>query len=129
MVLLPPEDPARSALLPTLGLALLESGRLADADRILGEAIERASAGNDPRLEARARVEQQFVGSKRSRARGSSRHGGSRTLPWRILGEHGDDLGQCRAWCLRAKIAWTEGLSPRGRGLAPRRRACPPGRR
>jgi len=27
-----------------------------------------------------------------------------------ILGEHGDDLGLCRAWCLRAKIAWTEGL-------------------
>jgi hypothetical protein len=27
-----------------------------------------------------------------------------------VLGEHGDDFGQCRAWCLRAGIGWTEGL-------------------
>ena len=80
--LLPPDDPARSALLPTLGLALLESGRLADADRILEEAIERATAGNDPRLEARARSSSSSSGSRRSRAGGSRRHGWSRTPPW-----------------------------------------------
>jgi len=110
VALLPPEDPARSALLPTLGLALLESGRLADADRILGEAIERASAGNDPRLEARARVEQQFLWLQAEPGRGIERARRVTGAALRILGEHGDDLGQCRAWCLRAKIAWTEGL-------------------
>jgi hypothetical protein len=37
------DQPARTALLPTLGVALLESGRLEDADRVLEEAIERAT--------------------------------------------------------------------------------------
>jgi DNA-binding SARP family transcriptional activator/tetratricopeptide (TPR) repeat protein len=110
VALLPPEDPARSALLPILGLALLESGRLADADRTLREAIERASAGNDPPLEARARVEQQFLWLQAEPGKGIKRARRVTDAALGILGEHGDDLGQCRAWCLRAKIAWTEGL-------------------
>jgi DNA-binding SARP family transcriptional activator/tetratricopeptide (TPR) repeat protein len=110
VALLPPEDPVRSALLPTLGLALLESGRLTDADRILEEAIERASAGNDPPLEARARVEQQFLWLQAEPHKGIKRARRVTDAALGILGEHGDDLGQCRAWCLRAKIAWTEGL-------------------
>jgi DNA-binding SARP family transcriptional activator len=110
VALLLPEDPARSALLPTLGLALLESGRLADADRILEEAIERASAGKDPRLEARARVEQQFLWLQAEPGKGIERARRVTDAALGILGEHGDDLGLCRAWCLRAKIAWIEGL-------------------
>jgi DNA-binding SARP family transcriptional activator len=110
VALRPPEDPARSAMLPTLGLALLESGRLADADRILEEAIERASAGNDPRLEARARVEQQFLWLQAEAGKGIERARRVTDTALGILGEHGDDLGLCRTWCLRAKIAWTEGL-------------------
>jgi DNA-binding SARP family transcriptional activator/tetratricopeptide (TPR) repeat protein len=110
VALLPLQDPTRSALLPTLGLALLESGRLADADRILEEAIERASAGNDPRLEARARVEQQFLWLQAEPRKGIERARRVAGAALGILGEHGDDLGLCRAWCLRAKIAWTEGL-------------------
>ena len=70
--LLPPEDPRRLALLPTLGAALFEAGRLTDADRVLTEAIER-SAG-DELLEARARVEQQFV---RLQARTGGDRGGT----------------------------------------------------
>ena len=57
--LLPPDDPTRLALLPTLGAALLEAGQLAEADRVLTEAIERSA--DDELLHARARVEQQFV--------------------------------------------------------------------
>ena len=110
VVLLPSEASARSALLPTLGLALLESGRLADADRILAEGIERASAANDSRLEARARIEQQFLWLQAEPGKGIKRARRVTDTALRILGEHGDDLGQCRAWCLRAKIAWTEGL-------------------
>jgi DNA-binding SARP family transcriptional activator/tetratricopeptide (TPR) repeat protein len=110
VALLPLQDATRSALLPTLGLALLESGRLADADRILGEAIERASAGNDPRLAARARVEQQFLWLQAEPRKGIERARRVAGAALGILGEHGDDLGLCRAWCLRAKIAWTEGL-------------------
>ena len=108
--LLPPDEPARSALLPTLGVALLESGRLEDADRILEEAITRATAENDPRLEARARVEQQFVRLQAEPSSGISQARRVTDAALGILGECGDDLGQCRAWCLRAWIGWTEGL-------------------
>jgi DNA-binding SARP family transcriptional activator/class 3 adenylate cyclase/tetratricopeptide (TPR) repeat protein len=110
VVLLPPEDSTRSALLPTLGLALLESGRLADADRTLGEAIERACAGNAPRLEARARVEQQFVRLQAGSSRGIAQARLVADAALAVLAEHGDDLGQCRAWCLRAWIGWTGAL-------------------
>jgi class 3 adenylate cyclase len=105
--LLPPDDPTRLALLPTLGAALLEAGRLADADRVLTEAIER-STGNEL-LQARARVEQQFV---RLHAEG----GGSVTeaenvveAALRVFEQYDDELGQCRAWCLRAINDWIQG--------------------
>jgi predicted ATPase len=108
--LLPPDEPTRSVLLPALGVALLESGRLKEADRILEEAIERATAQNDPRLEARARVEQQFVRLQAESSRGIAQARRVSDAALGILGERGDDLGLCRAWCLRAWIAWTEGL-------------------
>jgi DNA-binding SARP family transcriptional activator/tetratricopeptide (TPR) repeat protein len=108
--LLPPAEPARSALLPTLGVALFESGRLEDADRILEEAITRATVENDPRLEARARVEQQFVRLQAEPYAGISQARRVTDAALDILGEHGDDLGQCRALCLRAWIGWTQGL-------------------
>jgi DNA-binding SARP family transcriptional activator len=108
--LLPPDDPARSVLLPTLGVALLESGRLEAADRILKEAIDRATAENDPRVEARARVEQQFVRLQAESSRGIAEARLVADSALGILGQHGDDVGLCRAWCLRAWIGWTEGV-------------------
>ena len=42
--LLEPDDPKRLIILPDLGSALIEVGRLADAERILDEAIERGTA-------------------------------------------------------------------------------------
>jgi DNA-binding SARP family transcriptional activator len=108
--LLPPDEPARSAMLPTLGVALLESGRLKEADRVLEEAIERATAEHDPRLEARARVEQQFVRLQAESSRGIAQARRVADAALDILGECGDDLGLCRAWCLRAWIGWTQGL-------------------
>jgi DNA-binding SARP family transcriptional activator/tetratricopeptide (TPR) repeat protein len=107
--LLPPEQPARTALLPTLGVALHESGRLEDADRVLQEAVER-SADDDPRVEARARVEQQLVRIQAGSSKGTARARQVADAALGTLGERGDDLGLCRAWCLRASIGWTEGL-------------------
>ena len=43
--LLAPEEPTRRALLPRLGGALFDAGRLADADRMLAEAVELAAGG------------------------------------------------------------------------------------
>ena len=59
--LLGPDDPARPELLSALCAALIDAGRLADADKFLSEAIARAVAENDTRLESRALVDQQLV--------------------------------------------------------------------
>jgi tetratricopeptide (TPR) repeat protein len=50
--LLPEDDPARSQLLPDLGVALEELGDLAGAERVFAEALDRASVMGDRRLES-----------------------------------------------------------------------------
>jgi class 3 adenylate cyclase/tetratricopeptide (TPR) repeat protein len=105
--LLPPDDPARLALLPTLGAALFDAGRLTDADRVLTEAMERSAA--DELLHARACVELQFV---RLQAEGPGSVAEAESvveMVLRVFERYGDDLGRCRAWCLRALDYWIEG--------------------
>jgi tetratricopeptide (TPR) repeat protein len=105
--LLPPDDPTRLGLLPTLGAALFEAGRLVDADRVLTEAIER-SAGNEL-LGARARVEQQFVWLQAEGGGSVAEAESIVAAALRVFEQHEDELGQCRAWCLRAMNAWLQG--------------------
>ena len=102
--LMGPDDPARARLLPRLGAALLDAGRLADADSMLTEAIERAPAGSP--LEARARVEQQLVRLQAGTAMASDAVADEALA---VLEADGDELGQCRALWLRALCAWIEG--------------------
>jgi class 3 adenylate cyclase/DNA-binding SARP family transcriptional activator len=100
-------DPARAALLPRLGAALLDAGRLAEAEDVLTEAIELAP--HDSPLAARARVERELVRLQ----------SGADTSPQsaelvvdsalRVLELDGDELGQSRAHFLRALRAWVEG--------------------
>jgi len=103
--LLSPEDPSRLDLLPALGAALFEAGQLAEADRVLAEAIELST---DELLEARARVEQQFValqtdtGAIDDAARVAD-------AALEVFEERGDDFGQIRAWSLKAFSAWIVG--------------------
>ena len=59
--LVPADDARHAALLAALGAALVEAGRLADADSALAEAIERAEQQGDARVASRARVEQQLA--------------------------------------------------------------------
>jgi DNA-binding SARP family transcriptional activator/tetratricopeptide (TPR) repeat protein len=105
--LLTPEDPARAALVLRLGGALFEAGRLEDADRVLTEAIEHAGAARDPCLEPRARVERQLARLHLdTEGIDEARQVAESALA--LLEAHGDELGQCRAWRLRAWIEWTE---------------------
>ncbi len=103
--LLSREDPSRLDLLPALGAALFEAGQLADADRVLAEAIELST---DELLEARAMVEQQFVllqtdtGAIDDVARVADG-------ALKVFEERGDDFGQIRAWSLKAFSAWIVG--------------------
>jgi tetratricopeptide (TPR) repeat protein len=109
--LLQPADPTRTELLPRLGAALLDAGRLADADRVLAEALDRARG--DERLESRARVEQQLVRLQAGSDAPAEDTGRIADSALKVLEAHGDELGQCRALCLRARQAWVEGHSAR----------------
>jgi DNA-binding SARP family transcriptional activator/tetratricopeptide (TPR) repeat protein len=106
IALLETREPARSALLTDLGVALFEAGRLADADVALDEALRQA---RDPRLAARAKVERRFValGSEANCATAEARRVADAALA--VFEEHGDDRGECRARCLQAMVSWIEG--------------------
>lgn len=55
--LLPPQDRVRLELLPRLGVALHETGRLSEADAVLTEAVQAATAAGDRRLAWHATIE------------------------------------------------------------------------
>jgi DNA-binding SARP family transcriptional activator len=102
--LLPPAEAAE--LLPKLGQALFDSGRFAEAEAVLDEAVEHAASG--PLIASRARVERQFV---RLQADAAGEIGEARAAALdalRVFDESDDDVGRCRAWCLLAWIEWTE---------------------
>jgi class 3 adenylate cyclase/tetratricopeptide (TPR) repeat protein len=105
----PAHDAARCVLVPKLAAALFSAGRLADAERVVADAIERAEAEGDARFEACARVEEQIVRlmADSSRGLGDARRVADSAL--NVLAEYGDDFGLCRAWWLKAWIDWTEG--------------------
>ena len=104
--LLPPDDPTRLALLPTLGAALRDAGQLAEADRVLTDAIELSA--HDELLHARARVEQQFV---RLQTHAGAIDDVERVAEdgLRVFEQHADEMGQIRAWSLKAFSAWIGG--------------------
>jgi tetratricopeptide (TPR) repeat protein len=100
---------SRVGLLPRLGTALFEAGRFTEADEILTEAIDRA--GGDALLEARARLEQQFV---RLQAEGAIDEDERITEDaLRVFEAHGDLRGQSRTWSLRATVDWIQGQAER----------------
>jgi tetratricopeptide (TPR) repeat protein len=101
------DDPGRTALLPRLGAALLEAGRLAEADDVLTEAIERAH--DDSLLEARARVERQLVRLQAGSAAPIAETNEIADSALQVFEAHGDEHGQCRALWLRALHALVEG--------------------
>jgi tetratricopeptide (TPR) repeat protein len=91
-------------LLPELGAALFEAGRIADASRVLDDAIARAP---EPRLRSMARVEREFVRLETETGAGTehARRVVDEAAP--ILA--GDEHGQVRLLSLRAQVAWIGG--------------------
>jgi class 3 adenylate cyclase/tetratricopeptide (TPR) repeat protein len=98
-------DPAaRGALLPALGASLFEAGRMSDAVQVLDDAIATAP---DPRLEARARIEREFVRLETETSVGTEH---ARAIADEVLGVlEGDDRGRCRAFSLHAQADWIVG--------------------
>jgi class 3 adenylate cyclase/tetratricopeptide (TPR) repeat protein len=108
-VLLSRDDRARAELLPSLGAALTEAGRLSEADRVLVEAVDCSRVNDDERLEAHAVVEQLFLRIQVDTEKAIAE---AREVSERVRGvfeDHDDDHGLSKLWHLRALIHWLEG--------------------
>jgi class 3 adenylate cyclase/tetratricopeptide (TPR) repeat protein len=110
-VLLSEDDAALDEIMPELGMALRDAGRLSEAERVLDDAVSQAAARDDARAEAHAEVARLFVrlqvdtdaGAREVRERFDSLRA--------VFERTDDDLGLGRLWRLRALVFWTEARS------------------
>jgi predicted ATPase/class 3 adenylate cyclase/DNA-binding winged helix-turn-helix (wHTH) protein len=102
------DEARRAALLPDLGAALLEAGRLAEADEVLGDATRAAAAAGDKGAAARALVQRQFLRLQRGEATGTDEAAEvvARVIP--TFTRAGDEHGLCGALRLDAWRHWIE---------------------
>jgi len=111
VALLPQDDPQRGLLLPELGGALTEAGRLAEACELLDAAVAEAGDRGDPVAEAHAWVIRLFarlqVDTDEAARELRDRFGSLRAT----FEETRDDLGLGRLWRLRALVHWIEARS------------------
>jgi tetratricopeptide (TPR) repeat protein len=106
--LYPDEHAARTTLLPDLGAALTEAGRLSDADRVLGEAARVAAAARDECSGARVLVHQQFLRLARGESAGTAEAAAVVEQVVPVFERSGDFLGLCKELRLRAWLHWIE---------------------
>ena len=106
--LLPTDDPRRIALLAELGAALIESGRLAEAGRVLDEAERLAAAADDQRLASHVLVQRQFLRLLHGEEGGLEEAARAAAMVIPVFERLGDDLGLCRARRLEAWLFLNE---------------------
>jgi class 3 adenylate cyclase/DNA-binding winged helix-turn-helix (wHTH) protein len=100
-------DPAACGeLLPALGAALFEAGRMSDAGRVLEEAI---AAAPEPRLRARAQVERELVRLETEPSVGTDQARTVIDAVMPLLEREGDDYGASRVWLLRGWLDYELG--------------------
>ncbi len=109
VALRPDDDPVRVRLLPELGEALTEAGRLSEAAEILTEARRLTGAAGDSRLEARAQIEELvlLLQVEAGKAMVEARKAGVRAR--RSFEKAGDELGLSRLAYLQGQVHWLEG--------------------
>jgi predicted ATPase len=103
------DDGARRAkLLPEIGAAMIEAGRLSEAERVLGEAIAVAAETGDKCAESRAFVQQQFLKLLNVTEGGAAE--AARVLQQVVpIFERGKDVhGLCDANRLEAFLHWND---------------------
>jgi|GEM_PF-6816153 len=100
------DEDERVELLPALGASLYEAGRMTEAMRVLDEAIEHAP---DELLDARARVEREYVRLETDTSAGADRARRAADEALTVFARAQDGYGEYRAWSLLAQVAWTEG--------------------
>jgi predicted ATPase/class 3 adenylate cyclase len=105
--LLPADEPWRRRLLSEVGEALIEAGRLADAEGVLAEARQLAANASDECAEAHALVQQQLLQLLRVET-GSDAAMSAVEAVVPVFTECGDESGLCRARRLEAWLHWNE---------------------
>jgi tetratricopeptide (TPR) repeat protein len=93
-------------MLPALGEALYEAGRMSDATLVLDEAVARAP---EPRLGARAQVERELVRLETETNVGTEHAERVIQASMPLLEREGDQYGLSRVWLLRGRLAWDLG--------------------
>ncbi|MEA2322509.1 MAG: hypothetical protein QOD81_2359 [Solirubrobacteraceae bacterium] len=126
--LLPADDPSRAALLPELGLALVQLGRLPQAEDVLIGASRDAAGRGDGLAEAHARTAELFALVQMDPTAATEEVADRFTALRRTFAEARDDLGLARLWRARALVHWLEGRTARAeeawvRGVRHARRA------
>jgi class 3 adenylate cyclase len=109
--LLPPDDPALGALMPELGAALTDAGRLADAEAVLDSAVEAAAARGEPVAGANATVALLALRIQVDTEAGAGEVRERFEPLLETLEGAGDDLGLSRLWRLRGLVHWIEARS------------------
>jgi class 3 adenylate cyclase/DNA-binding winged helix-turn-helix (wHTH) protein len=105
--LFPDDHPRRVRLLPDLGAALIEAGRLSDADEVLADARRAAAVSGDECVDSRSLVQQQLL-----RLHGESADTAEaaavvqQVVP--VFERSGDDYGLCQAFRVQAWLHWIE---------------------
>jgi predicted ATPase len=106
--LLPDDHPLRPMLLADLGAALIEAGRLAEADELLAEAAGAAAVIGDERAGAHVLVQQQFLRLRRGESAGTAEAAAVVGKVVRVFRRANDEYGLCDALRLRACVHWIE---------------------
>ncbi|HEX5609810.1 MAG TPA: AAA family ATPase [Solirubrobacterales bacterium] len=109
--LLPEDDAAVGDLMPELGLALTEAGRLADAERTLDAAVTQAAARGNAGYKAHAEVVRLTARLQVDTEAGASEVREQFDSLLALFEQDSDDLALGRLWRLRALVHWIEARS------------------
>jgi class 3 adenylate cyclase/tetratricopeptide (TPR) repeat protein len=109
--LLPDDEPARGAMLPELGIALVQLGRLRDADRLLTDAARRATATHDALSESHAVTARFFARVQVDSEAASGELDGRFATLRETFTVAGDELGLSRLYRAEALVHWLAGQS------------------
>ena len=109
--LLPDDDSAMGLLMPELGSALTEAGRLADAESLLDSAVEIAARRDDALAQAHATVAQLGLRLQVDTEAGTHQLRERFEPLVETLEQARDDLGLGRLWRLRGLVHWIEARS------------------
>src|SRR3954452_11782058 len=109
--LLPADEPALRAVLPELGMALVQCGRLSQAEDALTDAAARAAAAADPLAEAHALTARFFAVCQLDSALAGRELDARFEHLQRTFTAAGDERGLARLWRARAFVHWLAGRS------------------